>query len=594
MKIKYKDMIEAFAEVEDKRNISMDVILDALTEAMAKAFKKDSELTDIDVYATINEKEKTIDIYQNYVVVEEVEDDELEISLEDARNIKKDAQLGDKISEKKEITGMSRAAANLAKSVVRQKIREAEKDAVYNEYISQLHDLVFGVVESVKPKFVLVNLGKTVALMPNSATIPTETLKEDDMIRVVITDVKKETKGSQVLVSRADPMLVRRLFENEVPEIFDGIVEIKAISREAGERTKMAVFSRNPDIDPIGACIGQRGQRVQTIIDDLHGEKIDIFEWNDDITELVRNALAPAEIDFVVPQEDDNLLVVVDEDQLSLAIGKQGKNVKLAVKLTGKKIDIKTKADLEEMGLDYDALAVEAEAKREEIRIEAEKKRQERLEAEARVEEEKRLAAAAAKIEASKATLTSEEESEDDYLPEEMQELMSEKLRNEIAAKPVEEEEKEGEVEAEIVVEEEKVAEEEVEEEIEEEVKEATPTSTKKDTTEVKESKKHADLEEMAAKNKYVSMYEDFTDTSKSKQNDSKPKRKKKKSDDDEYKVSSKELEEIKKNLSTQDNLPIYTEEELAEIAEQEYEDEYEDDIDYDEYEEYYDDEDDN
>ena len=154
MKIKYKDMIEAFAEVEDKRNISNEVILEALTEAMAKAYKKDAELTDIDVFATINEKEKTIDIYQNYVVVEEVEDDELEISLEDAKAIKKDAQLGDKIAEKKEITNMSRAAANLAKSVVRQKIREAEKDAVYNEYISQLNDLVFGVVESVKPKFI--------------------------------------------------------------------------------------------------------------------------------------------------------------------------------------------------------------------------------------------------------------------------------------------------------------------------------------------------------------------------------------------------------------------------------------------------------
>ena len=588
MKIKYKDMIEAFAEVEDKRNISMDVILEALTEAMAKAFKKDAELNDIDVYATINEKEKTIDIYQNYTVVEEVEDDELEISLEDAKEFKKDAVIGDVISQKKEITGMSRAAANLAKSVVRQKIREAEKDAVYNEYISQLHDLVFGVVESVKPKFVLVNLGKTVALMPNSATIPTETLKEDDMIRVVITDVKKDGKGSQVLVSRADPMLVKRLFENEVPEIYDGIVEIKAISREAGERTKMAVFSRNPDIDPIGACIGQRGQRVQSIIDDLHGEKIDIFEWNDDITELVTNSLAPAEIDFVVPQDDDNILVLVNEDQLSLAIGKQGKNVKLAVKLTGKKIDIKTKADLEEMGLDYETLKVEAEAKREEIRIEAEKKRQERLEAEAREEEEKRLAAAAAKIEAQKALVEDEEDAE--FIPEEMQEIMSEKLRNEIAQKPVEEEKEETTDET---VVEETTTEEVVEEAQEEVVVEEKPKKEPKDTSEVKESKKHADLEEMAAKNTYVSKYEDFTESS-SKQNDTKPKRKKKKNDDDDYKVSTKDLEELKKNLSAQENLPIYTEEELAEIEAEEYEDEYDDDIDYDEYEEYYDDEDDN
>ena len=243
MELKYKDMIKALNAVEEERNIPAEVILDALKEAMAKAYKKDAELTDIDVVAEINEKKQTIDLYQNYTVVEEVEDDELEISLEDAKALKPDAVLGDVISRQIEITGMSRAAATLAKNVMRQKIREAEKVAVYNEYIDQLHEMVLGIVESVKEKFTLVNLGKTVAMMPHSAAIPDERLTEGQKLRVVITEVNKETKGSQVLVSRADATLVKRLFEKEVPEIFQGIVEIKAIARDAGERTKMAVVS---------------------------------------------------------------------------------------------------------------------------------------------------------------------------------------------------------------------------------------------------------------------------------------------------------------------------------------------------------------
>ncbi|MBR3364028.1 MAG: transcription termination/antitermination protein NusA, partial [Solobacterium sp.] len=193
MELKYKDMIKALNAVEEERNIPADVILDALKEAMAKAYKKDAELSDIDVVAEINEKKQTIDLFQKYTVVEEVEDDELEISLEDAREIKADAELGDVISRQIEITGMSRAAATLAKNVMRQKIREAEKVAVYNEYIDQLHEMVLGIVESVKEKFTLVNLGKTVAMMPHSSAIPGERLVEGQKLHVVITEVNKET-----------------------------------------------------------------------------------------------------------------------------------------------------------------------------------------------------------------------------------------------------------------------------------------------------------------------------------------------------------------------------------------------------------------
>ncbi len=591
MELKYKDMIKALNAVEEERNIPAEVILDALKEAMAKAYKKDAELSDIDVVAEINEKKQTIDLYQKYTVVEEVEDDELEISLEDARELKEDAQLGDVISRPIEITSMSRAAATLAKNVMRQKIREAEKVAVYNEYIDQLHEMVLGIVESVKEKFTLVNLGKTVAMMPHSSAIPDERLTEGQKLRVVITEVNKETKGSQVLVSRADATLVKRLFEKEVPEIFQGIVEIKAIARDAGERTKMAVFSHNPEVDPIGACIGPRGSRVSAIIDELHGEKIDIFQWSDDITELVKNALAPAEVNAVLPGDDEkSLLVVVDPDQLSLAIGKRGKNARLAVKLTNHKIDIKTRSELEEKGYDYDELLQKAEARREELRREAARREIARLEAEARVAEEKRLAAAA-KLAAERAARGETEAEDEELIPEEMQEVMRDRIRDEIAMKPEEPEEEpaaepeqpKAEEPAAPAEPEEEPAAEEITEEPEEEEEE---TPAEKPAA----SKRHADLEEMAAKNTYVSVFEKLTDTSKPKQ-ESRPKRKKKKGDEDEYKVRNKDLEEqIKKNLASVDNRPIYTEEELAEIeAAQLEEEEREYDFDYDEYEDYYD-----
>ncbi len=609
MELKYKDMVKALNAVEEERNIPVDVIKEALKEAMAKAYKKDAELSDIDVVAEINEKKQTIDLFQNYIVVDNVEDDELEISLEDAHEINPSAQLGDKVSRQIEITGMSRAAATLAKNVMRQKIREAEKVAVYDEYIGQLHEMVLGIVESVKEKFTLINLGRTVAMMPHSAAIPNERLTEGQKLRVIITEVSKETKGSQVLVSRADPMLVRRLFEKEVPEIFQGIVEIKAIAREAGERTKMAVMSHNPEIDPIGACIGPRGSRVQVIIEELQGEKIDIFQWNDDLTELVKNALAPAEIEAVLPGMDDrSLLVIVNEDQLSLAIGKRGKNARLAVKLTNHKIDIKTRRELEEMGLDYEQLVINAEAKKEEMRKEAARREIERMEAEAKEAEERRLAALE-KLQ----SRTGVVEDEDELIPEEMQEFVHDRVIDEMAMKPEQaEEEKPEETPAEETVAEPEIAEEAEAEEIEEPAEEPEETEEPEEIEEAEEPeeekedeapavqpdrpKKHADVEDMAAKNTYVSVFEKLASGSKPKQNDFKNRRKKsKKQEDEDFKVNNKELEErLRKSMSTIDTRPIYTEEELDEIEAQRLEEEEREyDIDYDEYEEYYDEDDD-
>lgn len=600
MELKYKDMIRALGSIEEEHNISQEIVTDALCEALAKAYKKEAELQDIDVYAKVNTKTKTIDLFQNYKVVEEVEDDELEISLADAKQLDPNAEIDGIVSRQIEMPSFSRASATLTRNVMRQKIREAEKVAVYNEYIDQLHEMVLGVVESVKDKFTLVNIGRTTAVMPRFQEIPQERLVEGQQLRVVITNVSKDTKGSQVTVSRADPMLVRRLFEKEVPEIYNGVVEIKAIARDAGDRTKMAVVSHNPDVDPIGACIGPRGQRVQEIINELKGEKIDIFQWSDDITELVRNALSPAEIEAVLPGHDErSLVVVVDPDQLSLAIGKRGKNARLAVKLTDRKIDIKTRAELEEAGYDYEEMLKEAEIRKEAYRKEAAKREIERMEAEARAAEEKRLAQLQA-LEEKKSGDMEVEMEEDGFIPEEMQEAVSEKIITDMAMEAAEEK-----------ADEEQPAEEPVEE-VQEEVVEETPVEDEETTedddsaeteTESLEGEKktpvkhrHADLESMAEKNTYVSKFEKLTDTTRPKQEKSR-KKKRKTDSDDNYKVDNKELERIvKERLAATEKKPLYTEEELEEIeAERRREEERElgidDDYD-DEYDDYYEDED--
>lgn len=356
----FKDFLAAMQAIEGDRNISKEIVLAALQEALAKAYRKHIEIPDALVHVNIDEKTGEVSLYQQYLVVASVEDEELEIALEDAKGKNQELELGSLYNVKVNIDDLGRAAALLAKNVMKQKIREAEKQAVYDEYIDKLDEMVIGMIESVEEKFVVVNLGKTLAMMPKAAQMPNETYKEGQKIRLVITEVSKDTKGAQVLVSRADAKLVKRLFEKEVPEIFQGIVEIKAIAREAGERTKMAVLSKRDDVDPIGACIGPRGQRVQVVIEELRGEKIDIFEWSDNVSELIKNSLSPAQILAVLPSgEKRGLLVVVEDNQLSLAIGKKGKNARLAVRLTGLRIDIKSKAEVEEQGIDWKKLAQE-------------------------------------------------------------------------------------------------------------------------------------------------------------------------------------------------------------------------------------------
>ena len=385
-------------------------------------------------------------------------------------------------------------------------------------------------------------------------------------------------------------MLVKRLFEKEVPEISQGIVEIKAIARDAGERTKMAVISYNPEVDPIGACIGQRGSRVQEIIEELKGEKIDIFNWSEDFTVLVRNALAPAEILKVLPGEEDrSLTVIVDEDQLSLAIGKKGKNARLAVKLTGRKIDIKTRAELEEAGIDYDIFVMEGEARAAEMQAEISRRESERKEA-LRIEEEQKRQAKLEALARQKADEAAAAAAEEDVLPEEMQEMMSERIRNEIAHEATHEETPAAPAVEEKPEEAPEVIDETPEEVIEKpEAVETKPEVEEEETVVAKDTrKKKADLEEVAARNDYVSRFEKLADTTKPKQA-APAKKKRKKGDDDGIKTRNDELLRQLKSQGTDIAKPIYTEEELEEIERQAQEEEdakY--DIDYDDYEEYY------
>ncbi|NBK97374.1 MAG: transcription termination/antitermination protein NusA [Erysipelotrichia bacterium] len=557
--MKLKDVVKAMQTIENDRSISKDIIADALKEALAKAYRKHIEIPDCLVRVDINEKTSEIKVYHQRLVVENVEDEELEISLADAQAIKESYALEDLVDEEVDINDFGRAAVILAKNVMKQKIREAEKQAIYDEYCDKLEDLVIGEIETVEEKFCLVNIGKALALMPKVAQIPSEHYREGQRIRVVISDVNKETKGAQVLVSRADPALVKRLFEKEVPEIYQGVIEIKAIAREAGERCKMAVYSRNENIDPIGACIGPKGQRVQAIIDELNGEKIDIFEWNDDISELIKNALAPADILAVIPSPVKNgLMVIVNDDQLSLAIGKKGKNARLAVKLTNNTIDIKSISDVEEMGIDWKTIAMEQQAKLEAQKAAARAKAQQEI------------------FEGLKQETTEMEFNEELF--------DNEVVLDEFIPETITEKETISDVE------------ESVEAVVEEAVNEQELNDLEEAARIAKEKKAQGiNIEEKRA---YVSKFEEILSKDKEVQpvKTNKYKKKKDKEDDifmEEEIVRSKPTYEV--NQKDYEMKPIYTEEELAEIEAQERAEQesqwINDDIDFDEYDEYYDEE---
>ncbi len=337
-----REFITAIEELEKEKDISKDVLIDAIESALVSAYKKNYG-TSQNVRVNIDRENGDIDVFMKKDVVEEVWDDLIEISLEEAQEIDPRYQLGDAVEYQVTPKDFGRIAAQTAKQVVVQRIREAERGRIYDDYIQRQGEIITGQVHRIINDTMYISMGKTDGILSVNEQVPGERFHVNDRIKVYIMDVKKTTKGPQVYLSRSHPGLVKRLFELEVPEIQDGVVEIKSISREAGSRTKMAVWAVDDNVDPVGACVGPRGSRVQVVVDELFGEKIDIINWSEDPEQLISSALSPAKVEEVfVNEEEKSAVAIVPDFQLSLAIGKEGQNVRLAAKLCGWKIDIKS------------------------------------------------------------------------------------------------------------------------------------------------------------------------------------------------------------------------------------------------------------
>ncbi|MCR4855105.1 MAG: transcription termination factor NusA [Erysipelotrichaceae bacterium] len=593
--LKNKNFIDGMRLFEEDRKVDPEFILETLKEAIAKTYQKHIDAPEAMVRVVIEKNE--MHVYHQLIVVDdetETFDETLDILYSEAIKINPDAKVGDIIEEEVDFNEIGRTSINVAKQMLKQRIKEYEKQRVYDEYKDKEFDLISGIIKTIEEKFILVDIKNTIGILLKSEQIPGETYREGQSIRCIIKEVSKNSKGSQVVLSRADAMFVKRLFEKEVPEIAQGLVEIKAIARDAGERTKMAVYSKNDDVDAIGACIGPRGTRVQAVIGEIKGEKVDVFEWNDDIGELVKNALAPAEVKacfYANELTDPNLtpeaieeaekynkrplVVVVDDDKLSVAIGKRGKNAKLAVKLTNRKIDIKTESEIEELGIDVPSEVVSFKA--DQIRIIKEREQKKFLE----LQEE----AARRKAEFEE-ELAAQDTGFDETTIEEMDEGKVEEIVNipsENLSNVVEEPKKEA---VEEVKEEETVP--ETAEEVKEEAKEEVKEEVKEEAAPVKKAKKEP-RKPLTPKTEYKSKFEEFADASR--KEESKPEtRRRKKKDDEDRRVRAEDLE---KKEYDEKFKPVYTEEELEEIEAYEAMEEEnswinDDDIDFDEYEDYY------
>lgn len=527
-------IVQAIQLIEDDRNISKEIIFEALQESLIKGYRREIDVPDAQVTVELDSN-GNIRLYHEFTVVEEVEDDALEVGLNEIENNVDNLVVGDILRIEKSVMQLGRAAVTLAKNVIMQKIREAEKAGVYNEYYRQLDDMVIAKVESVEDKFIVLDLGKALAIMPRSAQMRNEHYTEGQTIKVVITEVNKESKGAQILVSRASDMMVRRLFEREVPEFSSNLVEIKAMAREAGDRTKVAVFSNDPNIDPIGAFVGHQGSRIQAVRNELSGENIDVFEWSSNMIELVQNALSPAEVVAVIENPNGHgLMVIVDKSELSLAIGKGGKNARLAVRLTKEAIDIKSVDEAVEKGIDYISLQAAYEAK-------------------LRAQEIERLA------------------------KKEVVEEIVEDVAEEVVEDIVDE----------VVTEVAETVEDTVEEVIEEDV-EVTKEVVEPIEKVVEVPKRKRPLLKPRTE-EYVSKFEEIADASRKQEEDTRRRRYNRRKDEIEIVSTSEMLKEMDYEI-----LPEYSDDELEEIKAQTQANEeewYDDDIDFDLYDDYYDEE---
>ncbi len=346
-----RELFDAMNYLEKEKGINKDILMEALEAALISAYKKNFKSA-TNVRVDLNEEAGTMGVFAQKEIVEEVEDHHQHISLEEAHSINPAYEIGDVVEIEVTPRDFGRIAAQAAKQVVTQRVREAERGIIYNEYIDREEDIMNGTIQRMDGRFIYVNLGKVEAKLPESECMPTETYNVHDRIKVFVTKVENTNKGPNIFVSRTHPGLLKRLFEMEVPEIYDGTVEVKSVAREAGDRSKISVHAEDPEIDPVGSCVGQKGQRVQTIVDELKGEKIDIVEWSEDPVVYVSNSLSPSKVIQVIVDEDEKATTVIVPDyQLSLAIGKRGQNARLAAKLTGWKIDIKSESEAKEEGL---------------------------------------------------------------------------------------------------------------------------------------------------------------------------------------------------------------------------------------------------
>lgn len=350
------ELLEALTILEQEKNISKETLLEAIENSLLTACKNHFGKAD-NIKVNIDPETCEFHVLAEKTVVEKVEDDVTEISLANARMIDSEYNLGDVVNVEVKSKEFGRIATQNAKNVILQKIREEERKAIYSEYYSMEKDVVTGIVQRYVGKNISINLGKADAILTENEQVKGEVFKPTERIKVYILEVKSTPKGPKIMVSRTHPELVKRLFEAEVTEVKDGIVEIKSIAREAGSRTKIAVSSNDPDVDPVGACVGMNGARVNAIVSELRGEKIDIINWNENPAMLIENALSPAKVISVIADgEEKSAKVVVPDYQLSLAIGKEGQNARLAARLTGFKIDIKSETQARESGefMDYE------------------------------------------------------------------------------------------------------------------------------------------------------------------------------------------------------------------------------------------------
>ena len=354
--------LDALKELAAEKGVEEEVLFDAIEAALISAYKRNFGSAQ-NVRVVLDRHTGAYHVYAIKTVVEEVFDDVEEISLAQARTINPDYEIDDTIEIEVTPANFGRIAAQAAKQVVVQSVREAERGIIYEEFMSREGDIITGLVSRVENRNVFIDLGKTEAILMPAEQIAGETYEHGDRIKAYIVEVKRTSKGPQIVVSRTHPGLLKRLFELEVPEIQEGIVEIKSVAREPGMRSKIAVWSKDEDVDPVGSCVGHKGMRVQAIVDELGSEKIDIVKWNEDSAKFIANALSPAKVVSVAVNEDEKVSrVVVPDYQLSLAIGKEGQNARLAAKLTGWKIDIKSETQAKDDVLDESMNEVEVES----------------------------------------------------------------------------------------------------------------------------------------------------------------------------------------------------------------------------------------